>query len=410
MKSRILTCITAMTLFAALAIPVRSAAQDNENDNHQKHRHYKLIDMGTFGGPVSAVTSGGQPLINNRGVTVGWSATSTPTTPTSNPFICGGIDHFVPFITQAFEWNGAVTDLGALPGTANCSFPFAVNTQGQTVGASENGVVDPQTGVNELRAVLWEDGEMTDLGSFGGNQNVAQDINARGQIVGYSLNTIPDPFSLFDFFFFGSTNGTQARAFLLQRGQMQDLGTLGGPDALALLINRRGQIAGNSYTSSTPNPITGLPPIDPFFWENGKMADVGTLGGASGFVNALNNRGEVIGVSSLAANPAACFTEFDPNCHPFLWHQGKLIDLNTSTIGGSPITADAINDTGEIVGGAAFPSRVFDAYVWKNGVATDLGTLSGDCGSHASAINSRGQVVGNSLSCTNLNFHHAFLW
>jgi hypothetical protein len=44
------------------------------------------------------------------------------------------------------------------------------------VGASENGVVDPATGVNKTRAVLWNDGEISDLGSFGGNQNVAAAI------------------------------------------------------------------------------------------------------------------------------------------------------------------------------------------------------------------------------------------
>jgi hypothetical protein len=36
MKSRALTCIFAMTLFGALAIPVRLAAQ---------HTRYKLIDL-----------------------------------------------------------------------------------------------------------------------------------------------------------------------------------------------------------------------------------------------------------------------------------------------------------------------------------------------------------------------------
>jgi probable HAF family extracellular repeat protein len=83
-------------------------------------------------------------------------------------------------------------------------------------------------------------------------------------------------------------------------------------------------------------------------------------------------------------------------------------DLFTTTIGGSPITANQLNESGEIVGGAAFPNRPFDAYLWKNGVATDLGTLNGDCFSEAVALNSRGQVVGKSVACD--GSERSFLW
>ncbi|HKU27722.1 MAG TPA: hypothetical protein VJQ54_19790, partial [Candidatus Sulfotelmatobacter sp.] len=245
-------------------------------------------------------------------------------------------------------------------------------------------------------------------------------INNRGQIVGFSLNTIPDPFSTFDIILnliLGTHGGTQTRAALWQHGEMQDLGTLGGNDAAAFYINDHGQVAGVSYTSTVPNPVTGVPPQEPFLWENGHMVDLGTLGGAYGLFSGqgggLNNRGQVIGVSSVAANPGACFfTEFDPNCHPFLWGQGTLIDLNTNTRGGNPLSADGINDAGEVVGAAdfsGFGGSAFDAYLLRNSVAFDLGDAPGDCFSRALAINSKGQVVGNSFSCDG-NFDRAFLW
>jgi hypothetical protein len=52
MKSRTWIWTTAVYLFAALATPVWTAAQDNQSQG-QKHRHhqYTLIDLGTFGGP-----------------------------------------------------------------------------------------------------------------------------------------------------------------------------------------------------------------------------------------------------------------------------------------------------------------------------------------------------------------------
>lgn len=50
MKKNLAIYITALTLFATLAIPVQLAAQD-EQDHHHMHNYYQLIDIGTFGGP-----------------------------------------------------------------------------------------------------------------------------------------------------------------------------------------------------------------------------------------------------------------------------------------------------------------------------------------------------------------------
>jgi hypothetical protein len=99
------------------------ADQGDDRQNHNpKHHHYKLIDLGTFGGPESyinpAFTLGSHHQINRRGVVVGGAATSIPTTPTSNFLVCGGLDGLVPFVNHAFEWqHGSMTDLGALCGS-----------------------------------------------------------------------------------------------------------------------------------------------------------------------------------------------------------------------------------------------------------------------------------------------------
>jgi probable HAF family extracellular repeat protein len=400
MKSRFLMCCTAIALFVALSIPVSLAAQEH----HTKHHQYQLVDTGTFGGPASYINNqfslGAPNQINSRGTTVGAAATSISSPGNSNTTICEGLDGILPFVFHAFKWqDGAVIDLGTLPGTDNCSVATSINASGDIAGYGENGVVDPLVGFREIRALVWENGEIIDLGTFGGNQSVLGNINNRGQVAGAATNTIPDPFSLY-YQLGGLTTGTQTRAFLWQNGQKQDLGTLGGPDAQGFFVNERGQVVGASYTNSTPNPTTGLPTLDPFLWDKGTMIDLGTLGGTFGLAGLLNNRGDVVGASNLAG---------DQTSHPFLWRHGKLVDLFTTTIGGSPITVNQLNENGEIVGGAAFPNRPFDAYLWRNGVAIDLGTLNGDCFSEAVAVNSRGQVVGYSQAC-DFSSQRSFLW
>src|SRR5437660_2326558 len=108
MKSRTLTPIIATTLFIALIIPAQLAAQ---------HTRYKLIDIGTFGGPVSYIAGNetGHRQLNNRGIVAGTADISTPDPNAGNPDLCLNPDCF--FLSHAFLWqNGVLTDLGTLPG------------------------------------------------------------------------------------------------------------------------------------------------------------------------------------------------------------------------------------------------------------------------------------------------------
>jgi probable HAF family extracellular repeat protein len=289
--------------------------------------------------------------------------------------------------------NGILTDLGALPGV-NSSHANWISANGLIAGFSQNGVFDPLLGIPAVNAVLWKDGEIVNLGTLeGGSESVANAVNNRGQVVGFALNTIPDHFSFLT---------TQMRAFLWQNGAMKDLGTLGGNDANAFFVNERGQIVGQSFTNAIPNPATGIPTQAPFLWENGRMLDLGTLGGTLGFPMALNNRGQVAGGSNLAG---------DLTLHPFLWDRGVLTDLGT--LGGSFGVANWINDTGDVVGGSTNQNdQAFLAFLWRNGVMTNLGTLSSDACSNAGGINPKGQVVGTSAkTCTfTAADRRAFLW
>jgi probable HAF family extracellular repeat protein len=407
--------ISAISLFVALAIPASLAAQDNQDRNkNPQHHHYQLVDMGTFGGPESYINNpmslGAPNQMNSRGTTVGSSATSIPSPPHTNLAICGGLDG-TDFVFHAFQWqDDKVTDLGALPGHHNCSVATSINASGEIAGSSEISVIDPVLDVREIRAVLWKkNGRITNLKTFGGNFSIVSAINDRGQVAGSATNAIADPFSIL-YLLQGSSKGTQTRAFLWQHGHKQDLGTLDGPDAATFGLNNHGQVIGISYINSIPNSSTGLPTADPFLWDRktkNKMNDLGTLGGVYGWAGALNNKGQVIGYSSLAADPGACLKALpDPNCHPFLWDAGQLTDL-TAQSNGFFVKANAINIGGAIVGLGDF-SGTLDAARWENDKVTDLGHLPGDCSSEAFAINSRDQVIGTSVAC-NGDFR-SFLW
>jgi len=93
-----------------------------------------------------------------------------------------------------------------------------------------------------------------------------------------------------------------------------------------------------------------------------------------------------------------------------LWQKGRLTDLGT--LGGKDATALDINERGQIVGYSSIPtstaSTLRHAFVWQNGRMTDLGTLTGGTNSRALAINDRGQVVGFAVNRTRQI--HAVLW
>jgi len=386
MKSKTFTLITAMTLLTALATPIRLAAQNNR-DHHHEHHHYKLIDLGTLGGPQSFGDGfHGAGNISNRGVAAGVADTSAsdPYYPNFNPL--GFFQD--PFVHHAFlSKNGNLVDLGAFPGANSSSVSF-VNENGLASGQSLNGTIDPLTGWPEQNAVLWKDGQIINLGTLGGYESGAGVVNSHAQIAGFSGNAVPDPNSLLGL-------GTQTRAFLWDDDHgMQDLGTLGGPDAFAFAVNDRGQVAGFSYTSSLA--------VDPFIWESGKITDLGTFGGTFGVPSDLNNSGQVVGQSNLAG---------DAVFHPFLWTKpGPMRDLGT--LGGDTGSANAISDAGEVVGGSDVQgNQTPHAFLWAQGVMRNLGTVGGSDCSSAFGINSKGQVVGQSFDCANpLAGQRAFLW
>jgi probable HAF family extracellular repeat protein len=236
---------------------------------------------------------------------------------------------------------------------------------------------------------------MTKLPTLGGPNGVANRINNRGEAVGYAeKNTQENACSVFQF-----------EPVVWRNGKIQELQTFpGDPDGVAAWINDKGQVVGASGTCASFNPNSGLYLVEnhALLWENGTVTDLGNLGGTGGIAGnhscAINNRGEVVGHSELPN---------DTTFHGFLWtRKTGMRDLRTLP-GDSASLALGLSDKGEVVGASLDANFSPRAFVWENGVMTDLNALipasSGLYLLLADSINSNGEIVG--LGATNSGLH-----
>jgi probable HAF family extracellular repeat protein len=382
------TCVFALLL--AIVSPGMAVAGPKESSAKVKYPRYRMVVLGTLGGSNGMLDYPAVSL-NDRGDVIAQASTVTPD-PYPAPLQDGFVWHGI--LSNA---TGIVRDLGALAGTNNSVPQGGLSQNGLISGLSENGLLDPLTGFPQVRAVLWDHNlRIVDLGTLGGYASAANAVNSRGQVVGVALNAVPEDPDIAAIFN-GLPAGQQARAFLWRGGAMHDLGTLGGDNAQATAINEQGDVSGFSGTNNdnSINDATGLPTIHPFLWKNGRMQDLGSLGGTwawpgsfnfgGPYGRVMNARGQVAGTSTLPG---------DTSWHAFLWSNGHMIDLGT--LGGSKSEAFAINDRGQVVGRAWLTDtpQVRHGFLWENGTMIDLGTIDPCPRGTAKGVNSRGQIVG----------------
>ena len=287
------------------------------------------------------------------------------------------------------------------------SYATGINNVGQVVGYS-------YTTENVHHATLWNETSVTDLGTLGGSFSVARGINNAGQIVGLSYdadNTIEHA-TLWQ----GATvtklgnytnalsinNISQAvgaisddgfsneQASVFNGNTIVKLSELWGTDthAYATDINDIGQIVGDSNKFSN-NIHSGIARAT--LWSGTKVTDLGTLGGDKSYASAINNNGQIVGISDTSNNL---------EMHAALWSGNTIVDLGT--LGGNYSRATDINNLGQVVGLATSNAGQF-ATLWENGIAIDLNSLDGlNLGgwilTEAVAINDNGWITGNAYN------------
>ena len=343
---------------------------------------YAVTDLGALG-PL------GQPyFITNNGLIAGTAA------------VAGGAEH------AALFYAGLKGDIGT-PGLAGPnSIAFGANERGQAVGLAQTTTSDPNgedfCGLKALGLPsngatclpsLWEYGVMIPLPTLGGSNGEANQVNRRGDIVGFAENTTPDAGC-------PAPQKFQFEPVIWRQGEIQQLPTIAAdPDGVAEAINDNSQVVGASGTCSTfnQNTLVSLQPNHALLWETGTVTDLGNLGGtAKGFGNLafnINNQGQVVGVSGVRG---------DANFHGFLWTKATgMQDIGTLQ-GDANSTAIGINDSGDVVGVSLDANFNPRAYLRQNGVMTDLNTLVPANSSLsllvACSINSSGQIVGIAVS------------
>jgi len=264
---------------------------------------------------------------------------------------------------------------------------------------------DTSTGQSYDTAALWlPNGTILPLPTPPASTSRAVWVNDFGQASGWiAPGAVSDPCS------FGVGDGLQSQAVIWEFGQAHPLGSLGGTDSYGEFINDLGQISGHAQTSNVDYAVLGnCPPFDPFVWQNGRMIDInpGNFGGLEGGTNYLNNHGQAVGFGTLAGEVYS---------HAFLWGNGKLTDLTKlGSLGAQNQEGDTaynVNELGHVIGGSTTTEGKFLGVLWRNGEFVGLLSLSaeGDDCSEPIRINSRDQIVGVSFSCET-GVQHAFIW
>jgi probable HAF family extracellular repeat protein len=308
--------------------------------------------------------------------------------------------------THAAIWIGARPfDLGTLGGP-NSAVDWPVhNRQGVIAGFAETGAMMPENwscsaffptaDQHVCLGFVIRDGQMKALPTLGGTNGYASGVNELGDVVGWAETTVQD------------STCTAPQVFQFEAvkygrdDRPQVLAPLSGDqDSAATALNDLGDVVGISGECN--NAVGALSAKHAIIWHNGKPSVLPTFGGSGwNTPTDINERGDVVGFANMPPDIAADGSlEFNPVA--FIWTKEKGTQKILPLEGDTNSIAYAINSRGQVVGQSFGGPEGARAFVWENGKATDLNAIvAGDAGMYliyAEAINDRGEITGQ--ACT----------
>jgi probable HAF family extracellular repeat protein len=170
---------------------------------------------------------------------------------------------------------------------------------------------------------------------------------------------------------------------------------LGDDEGLATGVNDAGDTVGVSVDYQDIGPLTYIFE-HPVWWPTPSTAvDLRTLvtGGASLELKDcvdIDGQKRIIGHATLTGGAIGS--------RGYLFENGVITDLGTLNPGGyATVEVGAIAESGEVVGASTATTTFRHAFVWKNGVMTDLHDFAQMPGrnSHAYDVNAQGVIVGS---------------
>ncbi|MBN3905329.1 MAG: hypothetical protein HWQ35_01670 [Nostoc sp. NMS1] len=333
-------------------------------DNGPLYR-YQATDLGSLStNPNGAVNAAS---INDFGQIAGrfdTGATFTNTNATT------GVVQPNNLVRQGFIWeNGTLkaltstgvkngqSDFGATDGTTITLLTPNLNTisdRGIILGTGDE-VRQPIPKPTD-RALFWKkDNNGTyslTINDFGKVESYFFDTNESNLIVGRNIDALE-----FD------------KPLYLENGVVTGLAELGGDGGTARGVNESGQIVG--YVDSD-GILDGVAKNTAILWEkdtNGtyQLTNLGTFGAEQATLRDINNSGQIIGSTSNGTGATATSTPF------LLQTDGTFTAIGS--LGGNTGSVNGINEFGQVVGASQIAAGTNHAYVWSNGVLTDLNNL-----------------------------------